>query len=144
MSFEDEMEAAIRKIKETHNKIVRTATIDLFSGVILDTPVDKGRARGSWTTQVGAPAESETERIDPDGSLAIAEVVSQTPELAGREVFLSSLLPYIEKLEYGGYDGPTEKVTADGFSRKSPAGMVRRNLARVRRIVDAAVSRNRL
>ncbi len=130
MSFEDEMEAAIRKIKETHNKIVRTATIDLFSGVIRDTPVDKGRARGSWTTQIGAPAESETERIDPDGSLAIAEVVSETPELAGREVFLSNSLPYIEGLE-------------NGRSMQSPAGMVRRNLARVRRIVDQAVAKFR-
>tara|TARA_Y100001937_G_scaffold4998_1_gene6611 strand:- start:515 stop:910 length:396 start_codon:yes stop_codon:yes gene_type:complete len=131
MSFEDEMESAIRKIKETHNKIVRTATIDLFSGVIRDTPVDTGRARGNWVTQVGLPAQEEIERDDPDGSLAIAEVISETPELAGREVFLSNALPYIEGLE-------------NGRSMQSPAGMVRRNFARVRRIVDAAVSRNRL
>ncbi len=131
MSFEDEMEAAIRKIKETHNKIVRTATIDLFSGVIRDTPVDTGRARGNWITQVGLPAQEEIERDDPDGSLAIAEVISETPELAGREVFLSNSLPYIEGLE-------------NGRSMQSPAGMVRRNFARVRRIVDLAVSRNRL
>lgn len=51
MSFEDEMKAATRRIIEGHDKIVRTATIDLFSGTIRDTPVDTGRARGNWVTR---------------------------------------------------------------------------------------------
>lgn len=131
MSFEDEMKAATRRIIEGHDKIVRTATIDLFSGTIRDTPVDTGRARGNWVTQVDTPAQGVIEREDPDGSLAIAEVISETPELAGREVFLSNSLPYIEGLE-------------NGRSQQSPAGMVRRNLARVRRIVDQAVAKFRV
>lgn len=131
MSFEDEMRAATRRIIEGHDKIVRTATIDLFSGTIRDTPVDTGRARGNWVTQVDTPAQSVIEREDPDGSLAIAEVISETPELAGREVFLSNSLPYIEGLE-------------NGRSQQSPAGMVRRNLARVRRIVEQAVAKFRV
>lgn len=131
MSFEDEMKAATRRIIEGHDKIVRTATIDLFSGTIRDTPVDTGRARGNWVTQVDTPAHGVIEREDPDGSLAIAEVISETPELAGREVFLSNSLPYIEGLE-------------NGRSMQSPAGMVRRNLARVRRIVDQAVAKFRV
>lgn len=131
MSFEDEMKAATRRIIEGHDKIVRTATIDLFSGTIRDTPVDTGRARGNWVTQVDTPAHDVIEREDPDGSLAIAEVISETPELAGREVFLSNSLPYIEGLE-------------NGRSMQSPSGMVRRNLARVRRIVDQAVAKFRV
>ncbi|MFI8581063.1 hypothetical protein [Ectopseudomonas khazarica] len=131
MSFEDEMKAATRRIIEGHDKIVRTATIDLFSGTIRDTPVDTGRARGNWVTRVDTPAQGVIEREDPDGSLAIAEVISETPELAGREVFLSNALPYVEGLE-------------NGRSQQSPAGMVRRNLARVRRIVDQAVAKFRV
>lgn len=130
MSFEDEMEAAIRRIKETHNKIVRTATIDLFSSVIRDTPVDTGRARGNWTTVVGQIYNGEIELDDPEGSIAISEVIRLTPEGAGQLVFLCNSLPYIDRLEYG-------------YSQQAPSGMVRRNVARVQSIVDKAVAQNR-
>lgn len=131
MSFKGDMDAATRRIIEAHNKITRAATIDLFSGTIKDTPVDTGRARGNWVTSVDNPAQGEIDRDDKAGSAAIAEVVAKTPEGAGQETFLSNSLPYIEKLEYG-------------HSQQAPSGMVRRNLARVQRIVQQAIAKFRV
>jgi hypothetical protein len=54
----------------------------------------------------------------------------------GSLTWLSNNLPYIEKLEYGGYpDGPN---TIGGFSKQAPAGMVRVNMARITAHVRAA------
>jgi len=110
------------------DKQVRSITLSLFKSIIVGTPVDTGRARGNWQTSIGAPAAGTTERLDPSGGQAIAEI-SQNMSGAGGVSWLSNNLPYIAKLEYGGYpDGPK---TIGGFSRQAPAGMVRVNFARI-------------
>lgn len=131
MSFKSDMARATRRIEEAHNLIARTAAIDLFGGVIKDTPVDVGRARGAWTTQSGAEPAQSPDRIDPSGQMALAEMRANVPEGAGQEVFMINNVPYILRLEYG-------------YSKKAPQGMVRRNLARVQRIVQAAISKFRV
>lgn len=131
MSFSGDMERAAKRILEAQDKIARAATLDFFGGTIRDTPVDTGRARGSWTTGVGAEPATSPDRDDPSGSAAMAEVEAKTPQGAGQEVFMISNLPYIDRLEHG-------------HSKQAPAGMVRRNLARVQRIVDAAVAKFRV
>ncbi|MDH4581375.1 HK97 gp10 family phage protein [Pseudomonas sp. BN415] len=131
MSFSGDMRGATQRIIDAHNKITRAATIDFFSGTIKDTPVDTGRARGNWVTSVDNPAQGEIDRDDKAGSAAIAEVVAKTPEGAGQETFMSNSLPYIEELEYG-------------HSQQAPSGMVRRNLARVQRIVNQAIAKFRV
>lgn len=128
MSFSGDMDAATKRIIEAHDKIARTATLDFFGGTVRDTPVDTGRARGSWTTGVGAEPESSPDRVDTSGSAAIAEIQSKTPQGAGDITYMISNLPYIEELE-------------NGRSQQAPSGMVRRNLARVQRIVNAAIAK---
>lgn len=131
MSFTSDTDRAVRKIIDAQDKIARAATIDFFSGTVKDTPVDTGRARGNWVTSVGSPAQGEIDREDKPGTTVIAEIVAKTPEGAGQETFMSNSLPYIEALEYGS-------------SQKAPDGMVRRNLARVQRIVDQAIAKFRV
>lgn len=128
MGFSSDVGKSTQRIIDAHNKIARAATIEFFSGTIKDTPVDTGRARGNWVTSVEKPAQGEIDRDDKSGSLAIAEVVAKTPEGAGQETFMSNSLPYIEELE-------------NGHSQQAPSGMVRRNLARVQRIVNVAVAK---
>lgn len=135
------MRRSTQRIEDAHNKIARAATLDFFSGTIKSTPVDTGRARGAWTVGVGAEPATSPIRDDKEGSAAIAEVIAKTPAGAGQETFMINNMPYIEKLENGGYNGPTDKVTAEGFSTQAPAGMVRINLARVQRIVNAAIAK---
>ncbi|NMZ77476.1 HK97 gp10 family phage protein [Pseudomonas nitroreducens] len=131
MSFTSDMDSAVRKIIDAQDKIARTATIDFFSGTVKDTPVDTGRARGNWVTTTDKPAQGEINREDKSGSSVISEIVAKTPEGAGQETFMSNSLPYIDKLEYGS-------------SKQAPNGMVRRNLARVQRIVDQAIAKFRV
>ena len=131
MSFSDDIRRFTTKTVEAHDKITRTATLELFSGVIKATPVDTGRARGNWQTAVGSPAQAETDRVDKSGGEAIAEVESKTPQGAGQVTYLSNNLPYIDELE-------------NGSSKQAPEGMVRKNMDRVQRMVDAAIRKNRV
>lgn len=149
MSFEDDIRRASAKITARHDAIVRGTTIALFNAVIRDTAVDEGRLRGDWQTTVGQPASSENGRDDPtpggsDGGPAQAEVLANTPQGAGQETYLTNNMPYCEKIENGGYIGPTDKVTAGGFSRKSPQGMVKRNVDRFQKLIDEQARKNRV
>lgn len=128
MSFSGDVGSATKRIIDSHDKITRAATLDFFSGTIKDTPVDTGRARGAWTTGVGTEPAASPERLDTGGSAATSEVISKTPQGAGQEVFMINSLPYIESLE-------------NGSSQQAPSGMVRRNLARVQRIVNIAIAK---
>lgn len=131
MSFSDDIRRFTTKTTEAHNKIARVATLELFSGVIKATAVDTGRARGNWQTAPGSPAAGETERLDKSGGEAIAEVEAKTPEGAGQVTYLSNNLPYIMELE-------------EGSSKQAPEGMVKRNMDRVQKMVDAAIRKNRV
>ena len=129
MGFSDDIRRFTVKTEAAHNKIVRAATIELFSGVIKSTPVLTGAARGAWATTVGAPSDAIEERLGE--GVAIAEVVANTPPGAGQETYLSNALPYIEELE-------------NGSSKQARAGMVRGNMDRVSKIVAAAIEKNRV
>lgn len=131
MSFSDDVRRFSAKAAEAHDKIARTAALELFTGVIRSTPVDTGRARGNWQTSVGQPTPNEIERDDKSGAQAIGEVQARTPEGAGQEVFLTNNLPYVYSLEYGS-------------SKQAPAGMVRVNFARVQKIVAKAIAKNKV
>ncbi len=127
----------------------RAITLHLFSAIIQSTPVDTGRARGNWQTTVSTPTRLITERLDPSGGNAIAEVFANAGG-AGKITWLSNNLPYIAVLEYGLYPNPPKHGrlikgvgyginTIGGYSRQAPAGMVRINMARVQEIVREAV-----
>lgn len=131
MSFSGDIRRFTEKAAEAHNKITRVATLELFRGVILDTPVLSGRARGNWQVSVGAPVTGELEREDKSGSTTMADAERGAPPGAGQVTYLANNLPYIEELE-------------NGSSKKSPEGMVRKNVDRVQKMVDAAVRKNRV
>lgn len=131
MSFASDINRFSVATEKAADEIVRGVTLSLFTAVIKDTPVDSGRARGDWQTTVQIPASGQTGRIDPSGASSIAEVISKTPEKAGGETMLTNNLPYIERLE-------------NGYSKQAPAGMVRKNVARIARLVAAQASKNRV
>ena len=130
MSFSEDIRRFTAKAAEAHDKITRTATLELFSGVVKGNPVDTGRSRGAWTTSVGAPGDSP-ERLDKSGALAISEINEKTPPGAGQVTLLSNSLPYIFELE-------------NGSSKQAPEGFVRKNMDRVEKMVAAAVRKNRV
>ncbi len=133
----------VTKYAETRAKELevgaRRVVFELFRRVILKTPVDTGRARGNWQTQIGAAPSSVKvlEATDPRGSAAInaaSQVASRFP--IGETVWILNNLPYILVLEYGKYPDPPKRgswvkgvglvvKSKGGFSKQAPQGMVR-------------------
>ena len=107
---------------EQANAVIRKSTLELFTDVVMDTPVATGRARGNWQVSFGAPAsgvldERGDKENDNKTSSPTAGVVTDAlnSDRTTSVIFLTNNLPYIKKLEYG-------------WSKKAARGMVRKNL----------------
>ena len=134
MSFEGDIIKFTNKSVAEADKIRRGVILKLFSAVIDDTPVDTGRLRGNWQTSVNEPKENELAQTDRGGNRAKAKIANNLGKF-GDTVYFSNNLAYAKVAEYGEWDGPTDKVTGDGFSKKAPAGMVRKNAIRFQTIL---------
>ena len=146
MSFASDMEAYAKKAGLSLNQTVISVALELYGSVIKDTPADTGRARGNWQCSIGAPlsgvisgeGESGTETDAPNGdgpktAAAISDVRSVALKLLpGQTIYLANNLPYIRRLEY------------DSWSDQAPAGMVRKNIARIQQIVAKAARDNKI
>lgn len=127
------------KKKNVQIRNVRKAyAFALYSSIVKKTPVDTGRARGNWNITVGADDYTQSENVTPKFHSS-----SQIPEPKGDEtIFISNNLPYITKLEYGGYPNPPKKgngKTVNGYSRQAPEGMVGVTLANNENIFNSAL-----
>jgi hypothetical protein len=109
-------------------QVTNKAILDLFTKVVLDTPVDTGRARGNWQVSIGHSLESSLITKDKDGNETIrsaqAKLLNDKTSFA---VFIQNNLSYIKRLEYG-------------WSRKSPRGMLRKNIALMNSFLKNALS----
>lgn len=117
------------------SKVVRLVALKLFTRIVLKTPVDTGVARASWTIGINRIENNKVNvmggKLSKQGATALAN--DQLNKLVGVKaydtVIISNNVPYIEKLEYGGYnEGPK---TVGGFSIQAPEGMVRVSLEEV-------------
>lgn len=119
LNVSDWVDRAKGDMVELHKAII----LELFSSVILDTPVLEGRLRGNWIISSNSPASGTIEVTDPSGQKTIGKVQDFITKLDNGKnfsVFLSNNLPYAYRIEY------------DGWSHtKAPAGMVRKNFIRI-------------
>ena len=119
-SFDEGAEAAIKG-----------TAIKLWGEIIRTTPVDEGRARANWFVTGQQPSVKITNNEDAsrngsDTAFAAAIAVDKLNDWS--TITLTNNLPYINKLEFGGYgDGPK---TANGYSKQAPVGMIRVNISR--------------
>lgn len=164
MSLQRSLTLFRQRVMRENEQTRRAVILEVFSGTILDTPSDTGITRGNWQTNVGHPKTNEIDRADPNNVLARKEVLDEVGKSRwGDEVWLSNNKPHIGKLEYGGYPNPPKLGTwlkpgqtkgnhtgpgyfmfsANGFSKQAPAGMLRRNLERARKIIEARARANR-
>lgn len=74
MSFKNDIDSFVLKCTKSMEKIIRQSEMDLFSSIVLETPVDKGVLRGNWYAQLGAPSMATTDNADPSGQLAITKL----------------------------------------------------------------------
>jgi len=118
LKINDYVENSLKDVTELHKAII----LELFSSVILDTPVLEGRLRGNWIISSDNPASGTFDITDKDGGTTTRKVedhISKLPDSLDFKVYLTNNLPYAYRIEY------------DGYSGKAPEGMVRKNFARI-------------
>ena len=107
--------------------VVSKTAIDLGQAVVMSTPVDSGRLRGNWMPEVNDYATSTTEKADKGGGLSISRIQSKFKGYkVGDTLTMSNNLPYAYPIEFLGHS-----------KRKAPAGMVRINVRKFQKFVDA-------
>lgn len=106
-------------------RLLDKVALTVHSVVVLGTPVDTGRARGSWFIEIGRPAEGTAEAQAEFGFAASRERAER--KLAGndekssflrpqRDIHITNNLPYIEPLN-------------NGHSSQAPKGFVEEAVA---------------
>lgn len=127
LSFEQQIKRIIDNREGVTREIFAASAIQVAEKVITRTPVDEGRARINWNPSINRYDDSTTEEKPGEAaatSRATSRATAEASKLQLGDTFtLVNGLPYIRKLEYGGYgSGPK---TTGGFSRQAPRGMVR-------------------
>ncbi|QDP52362.1 MAG: hypothetical protein Unbinned4162contig1001_62 [Prokaryotic dsDNA virus sp.] len=104
-------------------KVKRQSAFDLFSAIIIETPVDKGVLRNNWNVSFKTPDNSTTDQADKSNE-PIDRVERQLEGVdVINDIFFSNNLPYIIPIEY------------EGLSGKAKQGVVRVNTVRWPNIV---------
>lgn len=112
MGFAEDIEKWAQHTEEKLSLAVEKIALELFSRVILSTPVEAGRARANWQVAIGSMPAGTLDLNDKTGQATINKTTAKAAGLrAGDVIFLINNLPYIQRLE-------------DGYSGQAPAGMV--------------------
>lgn len=102
-----------REIPDALVKLKNKVTLDIFSRLILASPVDKGRFRSGWSTSLDNPSTFMPE--EGLGSYGVPDATSAlSPIIGGRPfqmIWITNNLPYGVKLN-------------EGHSKQAPAGFV--------------------
>ncbi len=73
---------------------------EVFSGVIVSTPVDTGQARSNWRIGVSSIDSSVTTGSNPQNQNSQMSKIKNS-KLLGKLTYISNSLPYIERLNNG-------------------------------------------
>lgn len=132
MSLSRDIKRFSEKARAAAEKIVRETEIELYSAVILQTPVDTGRARGNWFFSTDVPSDRVTDQADTSGQTTISVMQSEARSAKfPRAAILTNNLPYAIPLE-------------EGSSAQAPAGMVRVNAKRAAAVVAAKIREHKV
>jgi len=88
------------KIEDEERINSKAFVMALFSEIVQRTPVDTGRARGSWEMNHVMPT-SERHKINKAGIAIEPSRLSTWLQKPDQAIFIASLLPYISALEHG-------------------------------------------
>lgn len=127
--------------KEQIKDVQRGFAFNLYSSIVKKTPVDTGRARGNWNISPDKDDTTVKERTTPQYT---SKEQVKAPSGDG-SIFISNNVPYICKLEYGGYPNPPKKgngKTTGGYSTQAPEGMVGVAMANAEEYMKQAVAQS--
>ena len=136
MSFSVDLQKFATKTHDQISLVIRKIVLDLFTRIVLKTPVKTGRARMNWHVSIGQ-IRDELRSMEREYSgaeafqTANAEATNKILALndVDLSIFILNNLPYIERLE-------------DGYSDQAPSGMVKITLEEYPYIVQDAVEGN--
>ena len=116
----------IKAIDIDVSKALKKVSLDLFTGIVLKTPVDTGAARSNWQIGVNSAPGSTVEEASSATKKGGALVPSEKAEISkmahvgpNDTVFITNNLDYIERLEHGHSQG------------QAPEGMVALTIAEI-------------
>jgi hypothetical protein len=125
MGFAEDISKWTAKTQAKVETAVRKIALDVFTEVILMSPVDTGRFRGNWQVAIGSIPTGTLEIDDKAGTATIAKADAVVLGLEpGQTIYLVNNLPYAIPLEMGSSD-------------QAPGGMIRLTVQRWKPIVEA-------
>ena len=122
MSFKGDIQKFEKKAMKAATLVIRGTALDLSASIITRTPVQTGRLRGNWQTELNRLASGEV-TTTPAAAIARNKGVIGKAKIAD-SIYLVNNLPYAPVVERGNY------------SKQAPAGMVRVTINAFKRIVQ--------
>lgn len=124
MSFTVELNLGVNNLWKNTNTAARRIQLELFRGIVLDTPVREGTLRGNW--QLGINSYPEDTLDSTEIPLSRIEQSLRSFKLGDSSMFVNNL-PYAYPIEFYGTSG------------KAPDGMLRKNVIRLNSIAAAVM-----
>ena len=101
-----------RQIETNSVQVMKEVALVVDQAVVSATPVDTGRAKTNWITELNQPSSRTTDIADPTGGSAISQARATIARAgAGSVIHITNNLPYIQRLN-------------DGYSAQASAGFV--------------------
>ncbi|MFJ1075569.1 HK97 gp10 family phage protein [Bordetella bronchiseptica] len=126
MSFTADLGKFAARAKGNIDTATRQATVLLAEGVIMKSPMDKGRFRANWQFSAAGIQRATSMAVDPDGQVTLHRLVADIKQTrAGGVTYLSNSLPYAVRLE-------------NGWSKQAPQGMVKLTVQEFQQYVSQA------
>ena len=142
-NFLDVIDRWVESVESKVDDVLQTIVIKVGESLITLSPVDTGRFRANWQLGIDESANSSLNQFDQSGTATLAKLASKANSFtAGQVAYIQNHVLYGYDLEYGTYNGPTAKVTDEGYSRQAPAGMLRVTESRFVEIVNEAIRLN--
>ncbi len=146
---------AERAPAEVVTKAMRLIALEALRRIVLKTPVDTGRARGNWQISIGGLSRNQ---LTTESKGAGNVIEREAKKFAGLEpfdvVYIENSLPYIEVLEFGGFEPPDPGPSKDsrpsrknrilvqgGFSVQAPNGMVSVTFEELQQVFPGVLTR---
>lgn len=118
MSFDSDWKKATNLVISANEKVVRGAALQLFSAIVLATPVLTGRLRGNWQASMNSRKTGQLATKDGSagGSATTRKARGELKGYALKDViYFTNNLPYAAIIEHGG-------------ENRRPHGMVRNSV----------------
>lgn len=123
MTMQESINSFSDRAEKKLNLIAEKAIIDLCSDIISDTPVDTGRLKNNWFPSVDSPSTQETQDTGDKAAQRLSGFVSRNYDIS-KVFYFTNNMPYAYRIEF------------EGYSKKAPAGMVRKNIVRWSKYFD--------